>query len=386
MKSLKWYYFSLLALLLFEFLRVYFIMPLPGSQKFQTVEIAYGLHQNRWLIRSICCLLILLNLHFAYQQSKIKSMLFLVFVIFSITFIETQMMSDTMFYQPKQLILKNSSENKIPLTRQIIGIQQGQEAKAYPISFLTYHHQVRDQINGQDVLISYCSVCRSGRVFIPKVNGQTETFRLVGMDQFNAMFEDSKTGSWWRQENGEAITGPLKGQMLELFPSTQLSLAQWLTLYPDSKIMQADPAFNSSYDSLALFEQGKSKGSLTKSDTSSWGEKSWVIGISKNNEHLAIDWNRLQREKQIVFNLGGQNCFITLTTSNTDYFAFEVPFEFKNISLKQDTIFLDQFRYCLNGNCIDCPETDTSKNLISLPAYQEFWHSWRTFHSNSQIY
>ena len=244
MKSLKWYYFSLLALLLFEFLRVYFIMPLPGSQKFQTVDIAYGLHQNRWLIRGICCLLILLNLHYAYQQAKIKSMLFLMLVIFSIAFIQTQMMADTMFYQPNQLILKNSSENKIPLTRQIIGIQQGQEAKAYPISFLAYHHQVRDQINGQDVLISYCSVCRSGRVFIPKVNGQTETFRLVGMDQFNAMFEDSKTGSWWRQENGEAITGPLKGQMLDLFPSTQLSLAQCLRLYPDSKIMLADPAFN----------------------------------------------------------------------------------------------------------------------------------------------
>ena len=43
-------------------------------------------------------------------------------------------------------------------------------------------------------MVTYCTVCRTGRVFSPIVEGQPETFRLVGMDHFNAMFEDEGTG------------------------------------------------------------------------------------------------------------------------------------------------------------------------------------------------
>ena len=46
------------------------------------------------------------------------------------------------------------------------------------------------------------------------VDGHPEQFRLVGMDHFNAMFEDSSTKSWWRQVNGEAVIGPNKGKQL----------------------------------------------------------------------------------------------------------------------------------------------------------------------------
>jgi hypothetical protein len=40
------------------------------------------------------------------------------------------------------------------------------------------------------------------------------------MDHFNAMLRDQVTKVWWRQENGEAIAGPLKGHFLDELPST----------------------------------------------------------------------------------------------------------------------------------------------------------------------
>ena len=39
----KLYYAGLLGLLVFEFLNVYFIMPMPGSQKMNTIDLAYFL-------------------------------------------------------------------------------------------------------------------------------------------------------------------------------------------------------------------------------------------------------------------------------------------------------------------------------------------------------
>ena len=57
------------------------------------------------------------------------------------------------------------------------------------------------------------------------------------------LLEDVRTGSWWRQANGEAVAGPLKGTMMEELPSRQVSLRQWLQLYPHSLVMQADSTF-----------------------------------------------------------------------------------------------------------------------------------------------
>ena len=44
---------SLVLLILFECIRVYLIMPMPGSQQFNSIELAYFLGVNKWAIRLI---------------------------------------------------------------------------------------------------------------------------------------------------------------------------------------------------------------------------------------------------------------------------------------------------------------------------------------------
>jgi len=158
------------------------------------------------------------------------------------------MAADHMFYQPEKVLMVNTAANKVDTNRLVIGIVNNGEAKAYPIRFLGYHHQVQDTIGGMPIMVTYCTVCRTGRVYQPLVNGKPEQFRLVGMDHFNAMFEDATTKSWWRQVTGEAIIGKLKGQQLPEFFSTQTSLSEWLRLNTNSLIMQPDPAFEKEYD------------------------------------------------------------------------------------------------------------------------------------------
>ncbi len=47
----RWWLISLILLIVFEWMRVYFIMPMPGSQQNNTLDIAYFLHQYRWGFR-----------------------------------------------------------------------------------------------------------------------------------------------------------------------------------------------------------------------------------------------------------------------------------------------------------------------------------------------
>lgn len=89
-------------------------------------------------------------------------------------------------------------------------------------------------------MVTYCSVCRTGRVYESLVKGHPEKFRLVGMDHFNAMFEDVTTGSWWRQVTGQAVTGPLKGESLPEVESQQFSIKKLFELHPDALVVQVD--------------------------------------------------------------------------------------------------------------------------------------------------
>jgi len=379
MKKIFW--FGITGLLLFEIANVYFIMPMPGSQKMNSIDAAYFLYKWRWIFRILFGLMIVVGL--LKSRWKRKWLLLLPFALVAavIYMANFKMAADHMFYQPQKLILVTAAANKVDSQRLIIGIVNNGESKAYPIRFLGFHHQVKDTIGGKPVIVTYCTVCRTGRVFEPIVNGEHEQFRLVGMDHFNAMFEDKTTKSWWRQETGEAVTGKLKGYKLPEVFSTQTSLAKWLQLYPNSLIMQADSSFIASYDSTLKYESGKSKNSLTGTDSLSWKDKSWVIGIKIDKERKAYDWNQLKAERIIHDKINNIPLVIVLATDNKSFFAFEKPGESSLFTLRNDTLTLDKHHYRIDGKGID-----TSFSLKSLPAYQEFWHSWRTFNPGTKKY
>ena len=45
------FYISIIGLILFEILKVYFIMPFPGSQNINSIEVAFFLHSYRLYFR-----------------------------------------------------------------------------------------------------------------------------------------------------------------------------------------------------------------------------------------------------------------------------------------------------------------------------------------------
>ncbi|MFM7630054.1 MAG: DUF3179 domain-containing (seleno)protein [Algoriphagus sp.] len=369
------------AVLLFELLNVYFIMPFPGSQELSELELAYFLHGYRWFFRVAFSLGMVLGAPQAYLAKKVLfySSLFLTLLFFYVA--NYVMAADAMFSQPKELLFEEAKNNKIPLDRLVIGVVIDGEAKAYPISLIGYHHQVRDQVGGKEIMVTYCTVCRTGRVYEPQLQGELQEFRLVGMNQYNALFEDKKTKTWWRQANGEAIIGPLTGTVLPELPMQQSTLAQWLSQYPQSKIMQPDPHFTEKFDTTGKFEKGTSSSALTGTDSSSWNRKSWVIGLEVGSHSLAVDWNRLEEERVIHVDVGKTPLLLVLANDSTSFFAFERPSPEARFRLEGNLLLTDSAKYTLQGQ----PLTKQAA-LKRIVAYQEFWHSWQSFHPNTAKY
>jgi hypothetical protein len=216
-------------------------------------------------------------------------------------------------------------------------------------------------------------------VFSPVVDGTVETFRLVGMDHWNAMFEDSRTGSWWRQANGEAITGPLKGQRLAEISSQQMTWSAWSALHPEGDVMQPDPQFAEAYAHMVGFAEGTKPGSLTGRDAASWQRKSWVVGVLAGGAARAFDWNELVRERVLRDRVGDQPVILLLGADGASFHAFASALELERT--EDPSRFRDRTNGGLwdeSGLALDGPQMGT--RLPTVPAYQEFWHSWQDFH------
>lgn len=379
MKAL--FYIGVAGLVLFEIVNVYFIMPMPGSQRMASIDLAYFLYSWRWVFRTVFCLFILVGLLSAFRGSKwlpLAALALAAVVSYAFNF---RMAADHMFYQPGHLHVKPAATNTVKPDREVLGVMLNGQAKAYPIQYIGYHHQVLDTISGQPVMVTYCTVCRTGRVFQPIVNGKPETFRLVGMDHFNAMFEDATTGSWWRQANGESIAGQLKGDTLPEVFSEQMTLKQWLALHPNSLIMQPDTTFNERYVKMDKYERGKGSSELTQTDSLSWRDKSWVVGLKIGGQTKAYDWNRLKRERLIHDTFSNHPVLLVLADDNRSFFAYQRPSATSRFSLRHDTLVNSNQSYALTGKALN-----TGLDLPRIRAHQEFWHSWRTFHPGTARY
>jgi hypothetical protein len=383
----QFYAVGLALLALFELANVYFIMPLPGSQRMRSLDLAYTLWSARWVVRGIAGTLLALGALALLRDRSVRRWWVLApltgLVAALAWYVNFRMAADQMFRPPTVLRMASAADNGVALDRLVVGVVVNGEARAYPLQYIGYHHHLRDRVGGQDVLVTYCTVCRTGRVFSPFVGAEEQTFRLVGMDNFNAMLEDERTGSWWRQANGEAVVGPRQGTVLPEIPSRQMTLARWLSLYPASRIMQADNAFLTEYAKDYAYERGTSRKKLTGTDTSSWGEKSWVVGITIGAQSRAYDWNHLERTKAINDVLDGTPLVIALASDSLSFFAFERPSATALFRVEDDSLVTGEGgtrrAYAFNGQ-------GASDTLTALVASQEFWHSWRTFQPTTSRY
>ncbi len=384
---------GLLLLFAAEILRVYFIMPFPGSQHKNTIELAYWISKNIWWIRILALILIISQVISVFRNGKIwkKIVLSFILVFYAVVFFffNYRFEADKMFYQPKQKLFVAASADTTNKNKLVIGVAINGEAKAYPIQIIGYHHQVMDTIGSTPVMVTYCTVCRTGRAFSPFVNGKMETFRLVGMDHFNAMFEDATTKSWWQQATGKAIAGRLKGTALKELASKQLTLEAWLREYPNSTIMQPDTSFKKDYKDLAGYDKGTLKSGLEKRDSASWKRKSWVIGVLHDYSAKAYDWNELVQKKLINDSIEGLPVVLALEKDTASFHVYDrrVNGATLNFQKASNVELIDantNSTWNMDGVCID--GALKGQRLTPIQAYQEFWHSWSTFHPNTTKY
>ena len=387
-------FIALLFLFSAEILRVYLLMPFPGSQVSNTVAYAYWLDQSIVWIRILALALACFALYAAFKNGRTwaKILLPLILVSYGIIFyaFNFRLPADKIFYQPVNKSFTTASDSDMDKSKLVIGVMIDGQPKAYPIQLIGYHHQVIDTVGNTPVMITYCTVCRSARVFSPMINGRQESFRLVGMDHFNAVFEDATTKSWWQQATGTAITGPLKGQALKEFPSSQMTLDAWLRQYPKSLVMKPDTIFMDHYFGLEDYDKGTMRSALVRRDLASWQHNSWIVGVMTNFSSKAYDWNELLQKKVIQDSLDQLPILLTIENDAASFHVYDRRVDNSTLNFQisgnKDLLVDDETHssWNMDGVCVLGPLM--GKKLLPVQSYNEFWHTWQTFHQDAKIY
>ena len=279
---------------------------------------------------------------------------------------------------------ETAAGNEVGMKEQILGISHGGEQKAFPVNMLYYHHQIADEVGGHPIWPTYCGLCNSGRIYDRLVDGKPLEFTLVGAVNFNATFRDHTTGTWWRQEVGDAIKGPMKGRVLEDLPFEQMSLESWLAKYPDSLVLQYDPTFRKQYairTALLNYEVSLPGWHMQASPP-------LVVGVEVGDVARAYDWNQLVKHRLVEDEAGGMPLLAVTDETGDSAFVYERRLDGKALSFE---LTKDGIKDSETGSSWDCfgrckKGKLKGKALTQLQSYKQYVRAWVTFHPDASFY
>ncbi len=123
----------------------------------------------------------------------------------------------------------------------------GQEPRAYPIRYLTWHEIVNDTVGNVPIAVTFCPLCNSAITFDRRVQGRVLTLGVSGkLRNSDMIMYDRETQSWWQQAMGEGIVGEMTGVTLTALPTWMESWAQYKARHPEGLVM-AEPAYARRY-------------------------------------------------------------------------------------------------------------------------------------------
>ena len=140
------------------------------------------------------------------------------------------------FNAPRYVPLSQAHE--YPPDAEALGLELNGVAKAIPVKRIAWHLMVNDEIGGEPVVVTLCTVSDAAFAYRARCGKQTLRFAPVTLARNNLVMQDEQTRSRWQQFTGEAISGPLSGSVLEPIPLERVRLEDWTQRHRSGMILE----------------------------------------------------------------------------------------------------------------------------------------------------
>jgi hypothetical protein len=233
-------------------------------------------------------------------------------------------------------------------------------------------------------------------VFRAAAKGRNLQLDNAGVIGGNEVFQDRETGSRWQQSSLEAISGPLKGEHLELYPFLLTDWGEWRRLHPDTVVLKPLPGYAERIpERNEMIRQGLSgegsapPGVLHVDDRLK--PKTMVLGLAVDGSDEAFPLSVLRQARVINLEMGGKPVLVVHQPASDTSTAFVarakgMPLKFVSANAEATQLIDSQTnsRWNAYGLCISGALKGTQ--LTSLILEPEYWFAWSEFHPDTAIY
>ncbi len=275
----------------------------------------------------------------------------------------------------------------------VVGIVQGNVAKAYPHIVLDWHEVVNDEINGAFFTLNYCPLTGTAFAWESKTNTTRTTFGVSGLlYNANLIMYDRNTDSNWSQLRLECVNGSLINDKPKLYSVVETDWATWRTLYPNTQVLSTQTGFSRTYgvspygdyatnNNRFLFRPEITNNALPNKErvyTIIDDDKSKVYQFSKFNEGNAIRDTFNGSDYLIV---GNNNLMYGFKLEN-NHSGLVFEYDFAN----SESFFIDNEgnKWSIFGEAIE--GSRLGEKLTPVKSVMSYWFAIAAFYPNPEIY
>jgi len=233
-------------------------------------------------------------------------------------------------------------------------------------------------------------------VFRAAAKGRDLVLDNAGVVGGNEVFKDRETGSRWQQSSLKAISGPLQGERLELYPFLLTDWHEWHRLHPDTSVLKPLPGYAARIPKMnEMIRQGLSGGGPTPPGMppadNRLKPRTMILGLNVGESSEAFQLSVLRQARVINEEVGGQSVLIVHQSESDTTTAFiarvkgkKAQFDAANAEATEVTDKETGSRWDAYGKCISGPLKGSQ--LTSLTLEPEYWFAWAEFHPGTKIY
>ena len=266
------------------------------------------------------------------------------------------------------------------------------------------------------------------------VNGKLLHFYLAGINNQNFLMRDTDTGSWWQQITGRAIFGPMKGAVLELVPTDELTFGEWKSEVSGGKVLAPVPKYVKEYDSNWEPEVAKLPVVISFPGTE-LKSRDVVVGVAYSGASRAYPWETLLTQSPVLDRVKGTPLLVVVGPDNKSFRVFVSRIDGKDVEFYQKgegeasvttgktepaaapvkVEAQDKSSTSADGATVTKTSTPVAsskswtlldastasewnfqgcaisgpsqgKCLEQVPALKDYWFDWRNYHANTTVY
>ncbi len=223
-------------------------------------------------------------------------------------------------------------------------------------------------------------------MFRRECNGLRLTFHLAGINNQNFLMRDEETGTYWQQISGEAVSGPLKGQRLELVSADELTFQLWHTEQPQGTILNDDKQFATQYEKKDWEEQMKKARTVLSYAEDGRKPRDLMLGITAFGASRAYLYESVLKENLIQDRLGAEPIMLVVGPDGTSVRAFrrripgaQAAAEFYQL---KPGVLMDSAQG-IEWNFQGCATTGVCLEQLNL--LKDYWFDWRHYHPETSV-